>query len=57
MIILLHRGLWNKRSEQNTLEVFNLSSEDGFGIEIDLRDCRGGLLFFISAGRNRSLSG
>lgn len=41
MIILSHRGLWNKSSEQNTLEAFNLSFENGFGVETDLRDYGG----------------
>jgi hypothetical protein len=38
MIILSHRGLWDKPSEKNTKESFIKSFNYGFGVETDLRD-------------------
>lgn len=41
MKIIAHRGLWRKKIEQNTLIAFNRAIRFGFGIELDIRDCRG----------------
>jgi len=44
MKIISHRGLWKKRSEKNTEESFNLSFQQGFGTETDIRDLKGKLV-------------
>jgi len=36
--IICHRGLWQKRDEQNTLASFKKAFESGFGFETDVRD-------------------
>lgn len=41
MHILAHRGLWENAAEQNTPEAFARAFDAGFGIETDVRDCRG----------------
>ncbi len=41
MTPLCHRGLWKRRSEQNTLAAFRLAWEHGWGVETDLRDHAG----------------
>lgn len=38
MIFLSHRGLWKTQPEQNTLSAFQLSFQQGFGCELDIRD-------------------
>lgn len=44
MQILAHRGMWETAAEQNTLAAFARAFDAGFGIETDVRDCRGRLL-------------
>lgn len=44
MQILAHRGMWETTAEQNTLAAFARAFDAGFGIETDVRDCRGRLL-------------
>ena len=44
MIFLSHRGLWNTKSDQNTLAAFQLSFAKGFGCELDIRDYHGQLV-------------
>lgn len=41
MQILAHRGMWKTTAEQNTLAAFARAFDAGFGIETDVRDCRG----------------
>lgn len=41
MQILAHRGMWETTAEQNTLAAFARAFDAGFGIETDVRDCRG----------------
>lgn len=41
MQILSHRGFWLHPLEKNTKTAFQRSSEAGFGIETDIRDCKG----------------
>ena len=36
--ILAHRGLWSKKSDQNTLGALVKALAEGFGLETDLRD-------------------
>lgn len=36
--ILAHRGLWSKKSDQNTLDALVQALAEGFGLETDLRD-------------------
>ena len=36
--ILCHRGLWQKKDDQNSLVSFKKAFESGFGIETDVRD-------------------
>ena len=38
MKILAHRGFWSKEIEQNTLKSFEMSLQNDFGVEMDLRD-------------------
>lgn len=41
MLILAHRGLWKSPEEQNKLCAIRAAFEEGFGVETDVRDCRG----------------
>jgi hypothetical protein len=41
MIILAHRGLWQRKSEQNSIAALREALTFGFGIETDIRDDRG----------------
>ncbi|MBY0245780.1 MAG: hypothetical protein K2Q03_10025 [Sphingobacteriaceae bacterium] len=41
MIILAHRGFWNKIEDKNTLQAFIKAWQNGYGIETDLRDLNG----------------
>ncbi|EAL0080889.1 hypothetical protein BGG37_07465 [Campylobacter lari] len=38
MRIISHRGLWNNCNEKNTLQAFERSFKNNFGIETDIRD-------------------
>lgn len=42
--ILSHRGLWASAEHRNSLTAIEASFELGFGVETDVRDCRGELL-------------
>ena len=44
MKFLSHRGFWKTKKEQNTLVAFKKSFMDGFGCELDIRDCEGQLV-------------
>lgn len=44
MKFLSHRGVWQIKSEQNTLAAFEKSFMAGFGCELDIRDCEGQLV-------------
>jgi len=39
--ILAHRGVWKSKEEQNTPAAIQTALENGFGIEIDIRDHNG----------------
>lgn len=39
MKIISHRGYWSDPSEKNTQEAFVRSFQEGFGTELDVRDC------------------
>lgn len=41
MKVLSHRGYWKNPGEKNALSAFSRSLQLGFGLETDLRDCRG----------------
>lgn len=41
MVIIAHRGFWDKINEQNTLTAFINAWQHGYGIETDLRDLNG----------------
>lgn len=43
MKFLAHRGLWNERKNQNTIESFKKAFENNFGIETDLREFEGSI--------------
>jgi len=38
MNILCHRGLWGNKDEQNTINSLIYAHNEGFGVELDLRD-------------------
>ena len=40
MKIIAHRGLWKKKSEQNTIKSINEALMNDYGIETDIRDYR-----------------
>jgi hypothetical protein len=42
--IVSHRGLWTTREQRNSLAAIEAGFERGFGLETDIRDCRGELL-------------
>ena len=44
MIILAHRGYWEKLSERNTEEALKKAFAKGYGIESDIRDYDGKLV-------------
>lgn len=44
MKILSHRGFWREASEKNTLAAVAYSIAQGFGTELDVRDCLGKLV-------------
>jgi hypothetical protein len=44
MIVLSHRGYWERPEEKNTLVAFERSFAAGFGTETDVRDCAGTLV-------------
>lgn len=44
MKLLCHRGLWQIKSEQNTLAALSRAIEGGFGVETDIRDHNGNLV-------------
>jgi glycerophosphoryl diester phosphodiesterase len=44
MIIISHRGYWQKQHEKNTEHSFIRSFSLGFGTETDVRDCNGELV-------------
>lgn len=41
MQILSHRGFWHHPAEKNTKTAFERSFKAGFGVETDIRDCKG----------------
>lgn len=42
--IVSHRGLWTTPEQRNSLAAIEAAFERGFGLETDIRDCRGQLL-------------
>lgn len=42
--IICHRGWWTTPTEQNTLAAFARAFDAGLGVELDVRDCDGGLV-------------
>ncbi len=44
MNIIAHRGLWKEKAEQNTIEAFKRAFDNGFGVELDVRDNLGRLV-------------
>lgn len=44
MKILAHRGLWYHEEEKNSLQALERAFSHGFGIETDIRDCKGEIL-------------
>jgi glycerophosphoryl diester phosphodiesterase len=56
MIVLAHRGFWNRPEEQNSLQSFERSFEHGFGVETDIRDRMGELVISHDMAREDSLS-
>ncbi len=56
MIILSHRGLWNKAEEKNTLAAMELSFSLGFGTETDIRDYQGKLVISHDIADEKSIS-
>jgi len=44
MKFLSHRGIWRAVEQKNTKNAFLTSFEFGFGVETDIRDCKGELL-------------
>lgn len=43
-LVLAHRGLWRDRAERNTPAALEAALRAGFGVETDVRDCRGELV-------------
>ena len=43
MLLLAHRGFWQKNFEKNTFEAFQRSFEISCGLETDIRDIGGGI--------------
>lgn len=44
MIILSHRGRWNLTKQKNSREAIVAALDGGFGVETDIRDCKGQLV-------------
>lgn len=44
MQILAHRGLWETKSEQNSLNSLKMAFDNGFGVETDIRDYENNLI-------------
>lgn len=44
VLVLAHRGLWRDRSQRNTPAALEAALRAGFGVETDVRDCRGELV-------------
>ena len=44
MEVIAHRGFWEKKEDQNTLNSFRFALKKGFGIETDLRDHAGEII-------------
>lgn len=42
--LLAHRGLWQAKNQQNTLEALLAALDAGYGLETDVRDCAGELV-------------
>ena len=42
--IIAHRGVWTKKSEQNSLKSFKLAFQMNYGIETDIREVQGCLV-------------
>jgi hypothetical protein len=43
-LVLAHRGLWRERAHRNTPAALEAALVAGFGVETDVRDCRGELV-------------
>jgi hypothetical protein len=56
MIILSHRGYWDDKIAKNSIESFERSFKNGYGIETDFRDCDGDLVISHDPPLKSSLS-
>lgn len=56
MIILSHRGFWHRPEEKNTHKAFARAFENGFGVELDVRDCDGTLVISHDPPRKGGLT-
>ena len=56
MIILSHRGYWEKKAEKNSQIAFERSFSLGFGTETDIRDYRGELVIAHEIADESSIS-
>jgi hypothetical protein len=56
MKILAHRGNWESKEKQNTLEAFNSSFSHGIGIETDLRDYLGQIIISHDIPKSQPIS-
>ncbi|EKK0831083.1 hypothetical protein PKB33_001504 [Campylobacter lari] len=56
MVIISHRGVWNRCSEKNTSRAFRRSFENNFGIETDLRDMLGQIVISHDMSNNSCLT-
>ena len=56
MKIISHRGYWNSKPEQNSIEALTYSLDSGFGIETDIRDFNGNLVISHDLPNKNSLA-
>lgn len=56
MKILSHRGYWQSKEKQNTLEAFSSSFSRGMGIETDLRDYLGQIIISHDLPKSKPIS-
>jgi glycerophosphoryl diester phosphodiesterase len=56
MKIISHRGLWSSKPYQNTIQAFQQSFNNGFGIETDIRDFNGELVISHDVADEKSTS-
>lgn len=54
--VLAHRGLWASPDQQNTIGALVAAAQNGFGLELDLRDYRGELVISHDPPRRRPVA-